>query len=164
MEEQNGVRVAMIMGSRSDWPSMKKGAEILEALEIPYEAKVMSAHRTPARVHEYATTARENGIQVFIAGAGGAAHLAGVVASLTPLPVIGVPMQSKALNGMDSLLSTAQMPKGIPVASMGIGDAGAGNAALFAAAILAVGDESIARRLDAYRVAQTERVPVTVED
>jgi 5-(carboxyamino)imidazole ribonucleotide mutase len=154
----------MIMGSRSDWPSMQKGAAILEELGIPYEAKVMSAHRTPARVHEYTTNAKSRGLQVIIAGAGGAAHLAGVVASLTTLPVIGVPIQSKALGGMDSLLSTVQMPKGIPVATMAIGDAGAANAALYAAAIMALSDEALSTRLDEFRAAQTAGVPLSVED
>ena len=155
-------RVGIIMGSRSDWPSMKNAAEVLRQLDIPYEAKVMSAHRTPDRVHNWVTAARDRGIQVIIAGAGGAAHLAGVVASLTPIPVIGIQMKPSSLGGLDSLLSTVQMPRGIPVATMGIGDAGAKNGGLFAAAICAGLDADVATRLEQFRVDQTASIPESV--
>lgn len=156
--------IGIVMGSRSDWPCMENAAKALNELEIPFEASVMSAHRTPDRVHDYITSAKDRGIRVIIAAAGGAAHLAGVCASLTTLPVIGVPMKTSALGGMDSLLSTVQMPKGIPVATMGIGNAGAINAALFAAALCAHVDDDLAQRLVAYRAAMSEAVPETVED
>lgn len=155
--------VAVIMGSRSDWPTMQHAAETLEKLEIPHESLVMSAHRTPERATRYASEARERGLKAIIAGAGGAAHLAGVVAAHTPLPVLGVPMESAALKGMDSLLSTVQMPGGIPVATFAIGRAGAVNAALFAAAMLALSDDAIAAALDGWRARQTAGVPETPE-
>ena len=155
--------VAVIMGSRSDWPIMQHAAETLEKLEIPHETKVMSAHRTPDRAAQFAAEARGRGLKVVIAGAGGAAHLAGVIASLTPLPVLGVPMESQALKGMDSLLSTVQMPAGIPVGTLAIGRAGAVNAALLAAAMLALSDETIAAALDQWRANQTAGVPETPE-
>lgn len=150
--------IAIIMGSTSDWPTMQHGADILDALEIPYETKVISAHRTPKRLYDFATTADEQGFKVIIAGAGGAAHLPGMTASMTALPVLGVPVESKALSGMDSLLSIAQMPGGIPVGTLAIGKAGAKNAALMAAAILALSDDDIKARLNAWRAAQTDSV------
>ena len=150
--------VSIVMGSKSDWPTMCHVAETLEKLGIPYEARVISAHRTPDKAFEYFSTARDRGLKVLIAGAGCAAHLAGVAAGKTSLPVLGVPMQSAALNGMDSLLSIVQMPAGIPVGTLAIGKPGAINAALFAAAILATSDETIREALDAYRKAQTEKV------
>jgi 5-(carboxyamino)imidazole ribonucleotide mutase len=155
--------VAVIMGSRSDWPIMQHAAETLEKLEIPHESMVMSAHRTPDRATRFAAQARGRGLKVIIAGAGGAAHLAGVIAALTPLPVLGVPMESQALKGMDSLLSTVQMPAGIPVGTLAIGRAGAVNAALLAAAMLALSDETIAAALDHWRANQTAGVPETPE-
>jgi 5-(carboxyamino)imidazole ribonucleotide mutase len=151
-------RVGLIMGSKSDWDTMANAAAVLDALEIPYEARVVSAHRTPQRMVEYATTAKARGLKVLIAGAGGAAHLPGMTAAMTPLPVLGVPVRSKALRGLDSLLSLVQMPAGIPVGTLAIGDAGAKNAALLAAAILALSDEALAQRLDAYRARQTDEV------
>ena len=155
--------VAVIMGSRSDWPIMQHAAETLEKLEISHESMVMSAHRTPDRATQFAAQARGRGLKVIIAGAGGAAHLAGVIAALTPLPVLGVPMESQALKGMDSLLSTVQMPAGIPVGTLAIGRAGAVNAALLAAAMLALSDETIAAALDQWRANQTAGVPETPE-
>ena len=149
------------MGSQSDWPTMKHAADILEALQVPHEAKIISAHRTPDRMADYAKTAKQRGINVIIAGAGGAAHLPGMTASMTPLPVLGVPIQSRALSGQDSLLSIAQMPGGIPVGTLAIGDAGAKNAALLAASILALQDDALATRLDAWRQAQTNAVAET---
>ncbi|MDX2234488.1 MAG: 5-(carboxyamino)imidazole ribonucleotide mutase [Hyphomonadaceae bacterium] len=151
-------RVGLIMGSRSDWATMGHASAILDALEIAHEAKVVSAHRTPQRLVEYATTAKARGLSVIIAGAGGAAHLPGMAASMTPLPVLGVPVRSKALRGVDSLLSIVQMPAGVPVGTLAIGDAGAKNAALLAAAILALGDPGLATRLDAWRARQTASV------
>lgn len=156
--------VAIIMGSRSDWPTMKKAAAILDELEISFEAQVVSAHRTPDRLVSFSKTARERGIKVVIAGAGGAAHLPGMVASMTSLPVLGVPVKSKALSGQDSLLSIVQMPGGVPVGTLAIGDAGAKNAGLLAASILSLMDAGVAERLDGWRQAQTDSVPVTVED
>lgn len=150
--------VGLIMGSKSDWDTMKVAAEILEALGVGYEAKVVSAHRTPKRLYEYAETAKARGLKVIIAGAGGAAHLPGMTAAMTPLPVLGVPVKSKDLKGLDSLLSIVQMPKGVPVGTLAIGEAGAVNAGLMAAAILALNDDALAARLDAYRAAQTEAV------
>ncbi len=150
--------VGIIMGSQSDWRTMKHAAEVLEALEVPFEARIVSAHRTPQRLVEYATQARGRGLKVIIAGAGGAAHLPGMTASMTPLPVFGVPVQSKALSGQDSLLSIVQMPGGIPVGTLAIGEAGAKNAGLLAAAVLALSDATLAERLDAYRAAQTDAV------
>jgi 5-(carboxyamino)imidazole ribonucleotide mutase len=150
--------VGLIMGSKSDWETLKLAAEALEALGVAYEAKVVSAHRTPQRLYDYATSAKARGLKVIIAGAGGAAHLPGMAASMTPLPVLGVPIKSRELKGMDSLLSIVQMPKGVPVGTLAIGDAGAVNAALLAAAILALSDEALAARLEAYRAAQTAAV------
>jgi 5-(carboxyamino)imidazole ribonucleotide mutase len=146
------------MGSQSDWDTMKAAAEALDALGIAYEAKIVSAHRTPQRLYDYASTAKARGLKVIIAGAGGAAHLPGMAASMTSLPVLGVPVKSKDLKGLDSLLSIVQMPKGVPVATLAIGDAGAANAGLLAASILALSDEALAVRLDAYRAAQTDAV------
>ncbi len=156
--------VGIIMGSRSDWPVMAHAAEMLTELGVPYETKVVSAHRTPQRLYEYAETAKSRGLKAIIAGAGGAAHLPGMTAAITPLPVIGVPIHSKALSGLDSLLSIVQMPKGVPVATVAIGEAGAANAGLLAAAMLAAHDEALAARLDAWREKQTAGVAETVED
>jgi 5-(carboxyamino)imidazole ribonucleotide mutase len=151
-------RVAIVMGSQSDWPTMQKAAEALDALGVAYDARIVSAHRTPQRLVAFATGAAEEGFKVIIAGAGGAAHLPGMVASMTHLPVLGVPVQSRALSGQDSLLSIVQMPAGIPVGTLAIGEAGATNAGLLAAAILATSDEGLAGRLKAYRARQTESV------
>ncbi len=150
--------VGILMGSQSDWETLKRSAAVLEALGIAHEARIVSAHRTPKRLYDYAKSARERGLKVIIAGAGGAAHLPGMVASLTPLPVLGVPIESKALKGMDSLLSIVQMPAGVPVGTLAIGEAGATNAALLAAAILALGDPAAARALDDWRQRQTAAV------
>ncbi|MBB3136473.1 5-(carboxyamino)imidazole ribonucleotide mutase [Rhizobium pisi] len=150
--------VAIIMGSQSDWETMKNAADTLEALEIPYDARIISAHRTVDRLVNFAKGARAEGFKVIIAGAGGAAHLPGMTAALTPLPVFGVPVQSKALSGQDSLLSIVQMPAGIPVGTLAIGKAGAVNAALLAAAVLALSDEEIADRLDEWRERQSAAV------
>lgn len=147
------------MGSTSDWETMRKAADVLEALGVPHETKVVSAHRTPDRMYDYARTAKARGVKVIIAAAGGAAHLPGMTASMTPLPVLGVPIKSSTLAGVDSLLSIVQMPKGIPVGTLAIGDAGAANAALLAAAILALNDSALADRLDAFRAKQTGDVP-----
>ena len=151
------------MGSTSDWPTMKLAAEMLDTLQVPYEAKVVSAHRTPDRLVEYAKAARGRGLRAIIAGAGGAAHLPGMVASMTIVPVFGVPVQSHALSGWDSLLSIVQMPKGIPVGTLAIGEAGAANAGLLAAAVVAATDEALAGRLQAFRDAQTDSVPESPE-
>ena len=156
--------VAIIMGSRSDWPTMRCAAEQLDALGVAWEAKVVSAHRTPQRLYEFATTAKAEGYKVIIAGAGGAAHLPGMAASMTELPVLGVPVESKALKGMDSLLSIVQMPGGIPVATLAIGEAGAKNAGILAARILALGDPDLAQRLTAFAQALADAVAETVED
>ncbi len=156
--------VGIVMGSQSDWPTMRHAAATLEALGIAHEARIVSAHRTPQRAEAYAGGARERGLKVIIAGAGGAAHLAGVFAALTSLPVLGVPMESPALNGMDSLLSTVQMPGGIPVGTLAIGKPGAINAALLAAAILALADPDIAAALDDWRARQTAKVPEVPKD
>lgn len=156
--------VAIVMGSQSDWPTMRFAAETLETLEIEYEARIVSAHRTPERMMDFAVGAREEGFRVIIAGAGGAAHLPGMIAAMTPLPVLGVPVQSKALSGQDSLLSIVQMPGGIPVGTLAIGQPGAINAALLAAAILALADDDLADRLDAYRAQQTAAVPLFPTD
>jgi 5-(carboxyamino)imidazole ribonucleotide mutase len=150
--------VGIVMGSTSDWDTMKNAAKIFEEFGIAYEAKAMSAHRTPHAVAEWASGAHKNGIKAIIAAAGGAAHLAGVVAAHTTLPVLGVPMPSKHLQGLDSLLSTVQMPKGIPVATFAIGDAGAANAALFAVALLALADKNLSGKLEEFRRKQTEAV------
>lgn len=146
------------MGSQSDWPTMEHAAAILDELAVPHEVKVVSAHRTPDRMVDYAKTAKSRGLQVIIAGAGGAAHLPGMTAASTPLPVLGVPVESKALSGMDSLLSIAQMPGGIPVGTLAIGKAGAKNAALLAVSILALNDEALAKRLEIWRSAQSAAV------
>ena len=150
--------VGIIMGSTSDWVTMIHAAETLAALDVPHETRVVSAHRTPQRLYDYATSAAARGLKAIIAGAGGAAHLPGMAASMTRLPVLGVPVESKALSGMDSLLSIVQMPAGIPVGTLAIGKAGAINAALLAAAMLATSDEALAARLDAWRTAQTDGV------
>ena len=150
--------VAIVMGSQSDWPTMQRAANALDALGVAYEARIVSAHRTPDRLASFAKGAAEAGFKVIVAGAGGAAHLPGMVASMTHLPVLGVPMESKALKGQDSLLSIVQMPAGIPVGTLAIGEAGATNAGLLAAAILALSDEALAGRLKAYRAAQTAGV------
>ena len=150
--------IGIVMGSASDWETMKAAAKVLEEFGVPYEAKAMSAHRTPQAVAEWASSAHKNKMKVIIAAAGGAAHLAGVVAAHTTLPVLGVPMPSKHLQGLDSLLSTVQMPKGIPVATFAIGEAGAANAALFAVALLALADKDLAKKLDDFRRKQTEAV------
>lgn len=156
--------VAIIMGSRSDWPTMKHAADTLDRLGVTWEAKVVSAHRTPQRLVEFSSGAKAAGFKVIIAGAGGAAHLPGMAASMTELPVLGVPVQSKALKGLDSLLSIVQMPGGVPVATLAIGEAGAKNAGILAAQILALNDPVLAGRLEAFREAQTESVHETVED
>lgn len=153
------VRTGIIMGSQSDWPTMKEAAEVLDELGVPYEAKIVSAHRTPDRLWDYGKTAVDRGLQVIIAGAGGAAHLPGMMASKTRVPVIGVPVQTKALSGVDSLYSILQMPRGFPVATMAIGAAGAKNAGLMAAAILALHDPALAQRLDDWRAALSASIP-----
>ncbi|MEC8025819.1 MAG: 5-(carboxyamino)imidazole ribonucleotide mutase [Myxococcota bacterium] len=158
------TKVAIIMGSQSDWPTMKHAADILETLQVPYEVRIISAHRTPERLVEFARNAKDAGYHVIIAGAGGAAHLPGMTAAMTALPVLGVPVKSSTLSGMDSLLSIVQMPRGIPVGTLAIGTAGAVNAALLAASILALADVSLSSRLDAYRAQQTDRVGHTPED
>ena len=150
--------IGIVMGSSSDWETMKAAAKMLDEFGVPYDAKAMSAHRTPQAVAEWATNAQKNGMKAIIAAAGGAAHLAGVVAAHTTLPVLGVPMPSKHLQGLDSLLSTVQMPKGIPVATFAIGEAGAANAALFAVALMAVTDKALAGKLNDFRRKQTEAV------
>jgi 5-(carboxyamino)imidazole ribonucleotide mutase len=150
--------VGLIMGSRSDWETLSAAAQVLDRLEIPYEAEVVSAHRTPDRLFEYASGAAARGLEVLIAAAGGAAHLPGMTAAKTPLPVLGVPVESKALHGLDSLLSIVQMPAGIPVGTLAIGAAGATNAALLAAAILGIKHPTVRARLERYRAEQTERV------
>jgi 5-(carboxyamino)imidazole ribonucleotide mutase len=150
--------VAIIMGSQSDWETMRHAAETLAALDIGFESRIVSAHRTPDRLYEFAHNARDNGFKVVIAGAGGAAHLPGMTASMTPLPVFGVPVETKALAGQDSLLSIVQMPAGVPVGTLAIGKAGAVNAALLAAAVLALSDPAIAARLDRWRAEQTNKV------
>lgn len=155
--------VGIIMGSTSDWETMRHAADMLAALDVPHETKVVSAHRTPQRLYDYATGAADRGLKVIIAGAGGAAHLPGMAASMTHLPVLGVPVESKALKGMDSLLSIVQMPGGIPVGTLAIGKAGATNAGLLAAAILATSDEALAERLKAWRAAQTQGVAAEPE-
>ena len=151
-------QVGIIMGSKSDWETMRHAADALKALGVAYEAKVVSAHRTPKRLYDYATSARDRGLKVIIAGAGGAAHLPGMAASMTALPVLGVPVESQALSGLDSLLSIVQMPAGVPVGTLAIGKAGAVNAALLAASVLALQDPALAQRLDARREEQTRSV------
>ena len=157
---QSGIAVGIVIGSRSDWPTMEHAAQALDELGVRYEAEVVSAHRTPDKLMEYAASAEMRGLRVIIAGAGGAAHLPGMIAAKTRLPVLGVPVKSEALNGLDSLLSIVQMPGGIPVATFAIGTAGARNAGLFAAAILALSDEALARKLEDLRRAQTDAVLV----
>jgi 5-(carboxyamino)imidazole ribonucleotide mutase len=156
--------VAIIMGSQSDWATMKHAADTLAALKIPYEARIVSAHRTPKRLYDFASNARKNGFKVIIAGAGGAAHLPGMTAAMTPLPVLGVPMKTHALEGKDSLLSIMQMPGGVPVGTLAIGKPGAINAALLAAGVLALSDTKIAKRLDAWRARQTKAVAKRPKD
>jgi len=156
--KNSGALVAVIMGSTSDWETMRHAVEVLEELGVPNEHRIVSAHRTPEMMAEYARTAAERGLEVIIAGAGGAAHLPGMIAAHTWLPVLGVPVQSHALHGMDSLLSIAQMPAGVPVGTLAIGTAGATNAALLAASILALGDEKIRKKLEAFRKRQTDAV------
>ena len=152
------AKIGIIMGSQRDWPTMKHAADILDELAVAHECKIVSAHRTPDRMYDYARAAKENGLKVIIAGAGGAAHLPGMTAALTPIPVLGVPIQSKTLSGQDSLLSIVQMPAGVPVGTLAIGEAGAKNAALLAAAIVANEDAELAERLDAWRAARTADV------
>jgi 5-(carboxyamino)imidazole ribonucleotide mutase len=152
------AEVGIIMGSRSDWETMRHAADMLDSLEVAYETKVVSAHRTPERLYDYARGAAARGLKVIVAGAGGAAHLPGMAASMTRLPVLGVPVRSKALDGLDSLLSIVQMPAGVPVGTLAIGQAGAANAGLLAASILALSDEALAGRLEAWRRSQTDGV------
>ncbi|SCA55732.1 phosphoribosylaminoimidazole carboxylase, mutase subunit [Candidatus Terasakiella magnetica] len=150
--------VGIIMGSQSDWPTMKLAADMLEEMGVSYEKRIVSAHRTPQRLYDYANNAKSRGLQVIIAGAGGAAHLPGMAAAMTPLPVLGVPVKSRALNGIDSLYSIAQMPGGVPVGTLAIGDAGAKNAGIMAASIIALQDEAVAAKLDEFRAKQTASV------
>jgi 5-(carboxyamino)imidazole ribonucleotide mutase len=157
------ARVGIIMGSRSDWETMRHAAETLDRLGVAHEAKVVSAHRTPKRLYDYASEAKGRGLKVIIAGAGGAAHLPGMAASMTTLPVLGVPVESQSLNGLDSLLSIVQMPAGVPVGTLAIGRAGAVNAALLAASILATADDDLAARIEAFREEQTRAVAETPE-
>jgi len=159
-----GIRIGIIMGSQSDWPTMREAATILDELDVDYETRIVSAHRTPDRLWEYGRGAAERGLRAIIAGAGGAAHLPGMMASKTRVPVIGVPIQSRALAGVDSLYSIVQMPRGFPVATMAIGAAGAANAGLMAAAILAGDDAALARRLDAWRAALSASIPEEPDD
>lgn len=161
-EQKPGVGI--IMGSRSDWPTLQAAASILDTLKVPYESRVVSAHRTPKRLYSYAISAQKRGLKVIIAGAGGAAHLPGMTASMTVLPVLGVPIESRTLKGLDSLLSINQMPAGVPVGTLAIGEAGATNAGLLAAQILALGDKKLAARIAAFRAAQTEAIAEAVED
>src|SRR4029077_15621838 len=156
--------VGIIMGSRSDWPTLKAAAAVLDQLKVPYETKVVSAHRTPKRLYAYATSARERGLKVIIAGARGPAHLPGMTASMTELPVLGVPIESRALKGLDSLLSIAQMPAGVPVGTLAIGEAGALHAGVLAAQIFGVHDSRLGARAPPYRAAQTDAIPEAVED
>lgn len=157
-QETARPQVGVIMGSQSDWPVMRKACDMLEEMGVSYEVRIVSAHRTPQRLVEYSTGAKSRGLCVIIAGAGGAAHLPGMAAAMTPLPVLGVPVQSRTLNGIDSLLSIAQMPKGVPVGTLAIGDAGAANAGILAASIIALQDEAVAAKLDAFRARQTAAV------
>ena len=158
------VQVGIIMGSQSDWPTMKEAADILDALGVAYETRIVSAHRTPDRLWDYGKTAVDRGLQVIVAGAGGAAHLPGMMASKTRVPVIGVPVQTRALSGVDSLYSIVQMPKGYPVATMAIGSAGAANAGLLAAGILALQDPALAGRLEQWRAALSASIPEEPQD
>jgi 5-(carboxyamino)imidazole ribonucleotide mutase len=166
MRDMSGgeAKVAIVMGSQSDWPTMRRAAEMLDTLGVPHEARVVSAHRTPERMVAFAKGAAAEGFHIIIAGAGGAAHLPGMIAALTQLPVLGVPVQSKALSGQDSLLSIVQMPAGIPVGTLAIGEAGATNAGLLAAGILALGDAALSERLQAWRAAQTAAVAERPQD
>lgn len=157
-------QVGIIMGSQSDWPAMRRAAEVLAELSVPFEARIVSAHRTPDRLYDYARSATERGLKVIVAGAGGAAHLPGMVAALTPVPVLGVPMLSRALSGEDSLLSIVQMPAGIPVGTLAIGDAGATNAGLLAAQIIATFEPEVMARVTEYRAAQTARIADIPQD
>lgn len=156
--------VGVIMGSQSDWPVMKLACEMLDQLGVAHEKRIVSAHRAPDRLSEYAKSAKARGLKVIIAGAGGAAHLPGMTAAMTPLPVLGVPVQSRALSGKDSLLSIVQMPKGVPVGTLAIGEAGAANAGIMAASIIALGDDSVAEKLNAFRQAQTDSVGEVPEE
>ncbi|MCC0010659.1 MAG: 5-(carboxyamino)imidazole ribonucleotide mutase [Hyphomicrobiaceae bacterium] len=156
--------VGIIMGSQSDWPTMQQAAEILDSLNVPYEARIVSAHRTPERLYQYARSAHGNGLKVIIAGAGGAAHLPGMTASMTILPVLGVPIESKALAGLDSLYSIVQMPKGVPVGTLAIGAAGAANAGLLAAQIIATQDAALSQRIVAWRAEQTAAIAQAPKD
>ena len=158
------IKVGIIMGSQSDWPTMKEAAQVLDELGVPYETRIVSAHRTPDRLWDYGKTAAARGLHVIIAGAGGAAHLPGMMASKTRVPVIGVPVQTRALSGVDSLYSIVQMPKGFPVATMAIGAAGAANAGLMAAGILAIADPALAERLDDWRAALSASIPEAPSD
>lgn len=158
MDKAQTPVVGIIMGSQSDWPVMREAAQMLEMMGVAHEVRIVSAHRTPQRLVEYATSAKDRGLKVIIAGAGGAAHLPGMAAAMTPLPVLGVPVQSKALKGLDSLLSIVQMPKGVPVGTLAIGEAGAANAGILAASIIALEDAGVAEKLDAFRAAQTDSV------
>lgn len=158
------IKVGIIMGSQSDWPTMKHAADILDELGVAYEAKIVSAHRTPDRLWDYGKTAADRGLEVIIAGAGGAAHLPGMMASKTRVPVLGVPIQTKALSGVDSLYSIVQMPKGFPVGTMAIGQAGAANAALMAVAILANNNDALAQKLEAWRDALSQSIPDEPQD
>lgn len=163
---ENSSQVTIVMGSQSDWPTMQHAEEMLKQMDVDVESKIVSAHRTPDRMTEFAKSAKERGIQVIIAGAGGAAHLPGMIAAMTTIPVLGVPVESKALQGLDSLLSIAQMPAGVPVGTLAVGVAGAKNAGLLAAAIVALHDEAVAEKLEAFRqkqAASVGEVPVNVE-
>lgn len=155
----SGPLVGIIMGSRSDWPTLEHAARVLDELAVPYETRIVSAHRTPERLYDYARSAKGRGLKVIVAGAGGAAHLPGMTAAMTPLPVLGVPVQTKALGGQDSLLSIVQMPAGVAVGTLAIGEAGAANAGLLAAQILALADDALAARLDDWRRQRSEAVP-----
>jgi 5-(carboxyamino)imidazole ribonucleotide mutase len=161
---ESAPKVGIIMGSQSDWPTMRHAADVLEKLGVAVETRIVSAHRTPDRLFEYAKSAKSRGLQVIVAGAGGAAHLPGMAASLTILPVLGVPVESRILKGQDSLLSIVQMPAGVPVGTLAIGEAGATNAGLLAAQILALSDTALAARLDAYRASQTAAVATVPKD
>lgn len=164
MAQAGGAQVAIVMGSQSDWPTMQCAAQALEELGVAYEARIVSAHRTPDRMYDFARGAESSGFKVIIAGAGGAAHLPGMISALTHLPVLGVPVQSKALSGQDSLLSIVQMPAGIPTATFAIGAAGATNAGLYAAAILALSDPALSQRLKDWRAARSDAVAERPED
>jgi len=159
-----GAPVAIVMGSQSDWQTMQRAAEVLDELGVAYEARIVSAHRTPERLYKFGRGAAGEGFKVIVAGAGGAAHLPGMLSSLTHLPVLGVPVESKALKGMDSLLSIVQMPAGVPTGTLAIGEAGATNAGILAASIMALADEALSQRLQAWRAARTEAVSETPEN